>query len=550
MKRIVCSFICVFLVTAVLLTGCGSSSEVSPQPSTSATPDVSPGNTAEEGFTFPLAEPVTFNITVKTPRLASSYAEMELMKRIEQETNVHIEWNNINEDQYDQKKALLLASKDLPDAFFMSGFTDQDMMNAAKVGTLIKLDELIEKNAPRLKAILEKRPNVKSYITLNDGIYSLPNINEMAFPNGDDPIGIGSVLQFYNINKAWLDKLGVKVPETVDELHDALLAIKNGDPNENGIPDEVPLTFINDFWCADISGILPAWGADDNPEHRQIENNKVYYTVVTPEYKNAMRELGQWYKEGLIDPEAFTYKTMADLYMAKGKDPDYTVGSFMWWEITEIVGKDREADYITLPPIKTRDGVQSYKRNQVEPCGKGAFCITKACQKPDLLMAWVDRFYNETLSAEVQYGPIGIMYEIKDGKMSMLPVPEGTTEGEFRHKVCPGGGAPSAILAETYDTLVNMDPRAVVRLNDIRNLFFPYFDDEYWKPVVFTEEELKVINECEQPLKDYVSQMRAEFITKGNVDEQWDSYLAQLENLGLSKLLEVWQNAYDRMYRK
>lgn len=549
MKRILSLALCLSLCISLVLTGCGNSNGNESANTSQSAGSTSAGTSGSEEITFPLKEKATFKLTVKTPRLATPFGEMELFKRIETETNVHIEWNNINEDQYDQKKALLLASNDLPDGFFMSGLTDQDLMNAAKVGTFIPLDNLVEKNTTNLKAILEKRPAVKSYITSPDGkIYALPAINEMAFSNGDDPIGIGSVLQFTNINKAWIEKLGLKVPETADELHTVLKAFKENDPNGNGKKDEIPLTFINDFWCADLGGILTAFGASDNPEHRQVEGGKVYYTVAQPEYKEAMKTLSQWYSEGLIDPEAFTYKTQADLYLAKGKSPDYTVGTFAWWEIAEVVGADRAKDYVTLKPFKNSSGEQVYKRNQVEPTAKMALSITKSCKNPEILMSWVDRMYDEKLSAEMQYGPIGVMYDLKDGKMVMRSIPEGTTEGEYRQKVCPGGGAPSAILAETYDTLVNMDPRAKTRLEDIKNIFFPYFDDEYWKACAFTEEELKVINECEQPLKDYVAQMRAEFISKGGVDQKWDKYQKQLENLGLSKLLAAWQSAYDRQY--
>ena len=47
--------------------------------------------------------------------------------------------------------------------------------------------------------------------------------------------------QFYWIRQDWLDKLGLAVPTTVDELHDVLLAFKNNDPNGNGKADEIPL---------------------------------------------------------------------------------------------------------------------------------------------------------------------------------------------------------------------------------------------------------------------------------------------------------------------
>ena len=43
------------------------------------------------------------------------------------------------------------------------------------------------------------------------------------------------------INKAWLDKLGMQVPTTRDELEDVLKAFKTEDPNGNGQADEIPM---------------------------------------------------------------------------------------------------------------------------------------------------------------------------------------------------------------------------------------------------------------------------------------------------------------------
>ena len=42
----------------------------------------------------------------------------------------------------------------------------------------------------------------------------------------DDAWSIYTIPQFSMINKAWLDELGLPVPTTLDELHDALKAFK------------------------------------------------------------------------------------------------------------------------------------------------------------------------------------------------------------------------------------------------------------------------------------------------------------------------------------
>ena len=42
----------------------------------------------------------------------------------------------------------------------------------------------------------------------------------------------------------WLDKLGLPIPETTDDLYNTLKAFKTQDPNGNGLNDEIPFSFI------------------------------------------------------------------------------------------------------------------------------------------------------------------------------------------------------------------------------------------------------------------------------------------------------------------
>ncbi len=77
-------------------------------------------------------------------------------------------------------------------------------------------------------------PQVKSLITLLDGkIYGLPHINDCYHC---------SMSQKMWVYKPWLDKLGLKVPETTDEFEAMLKAFKEKDPNGNGKADEIPLS--------------------------------------------------------------------------------------------------------------------------------------------------------------------------------------------------------------------------------------------------------------------------------------------------------------------
>ena len=43
---------------------------------------------------------------------------------------------------------------------------------------------------------------------------------------------------------------------------------------------------------------------------------------------------------------------------------------------------------------------------------------------------------------------------------------------------------------------------------------------------------------------------RAEWLARGGVDEQWDEYIATLENMGLQEYTEIYQKTYDIAYGK
>ena len=69
---------------------------------------------------YPLsAEGDTFKLIIRIRPLHSDANEMELFKRVEELTNIHIEWDQIQQAEYDEKKNLILsANTDLPEGFF------------------------------------------------------------------------------------------------------------------------------------------------------------------------------------------------------------------------------------------------------------------------------------------------------------------------------------------------------------------------------------------------------------------------------------------------
>lgn len=536
MKKTGSIAVSLLLTASLLLSACADNK-------TNQGPDTGKANgneVQEESFNkegLPIVkDKITLAMVSPKAQLAPEYNEMEIFKRLETDTNVHIEWTNIPDTDYAEKKNLLLASGDLPDAFYNSQFTDYELITYGKDGTIIPLEDLIDQYAPNLKKLLEERPDLKAAITAPDGhIYGLPTWEENEL--GTNPF-------FHVINTEWLNKLGLKFPETLDEYTAALLAFKTQDPNGNGKADEIPLSFMHMQWCMDIAGLFGAFGLPDNLEHRIVRDGKVIFTATQPEYKEALKYFNEkWYKQGLIDPESFTQE--APQYLAKGKTPEPTLGSYVWWEIEEVVGTEQAKNYALVPPLTGPTGKKSIGRGNGGGPGRNAFVITSKNENPEVTMRWIDQQYEPYMAAQIHWGPIGVIYE-KDasGKLVNLPLEEGVSMGEFRQKVAPNGAG--VITKDHFKTIVDMEPRAQQRKKDLEQYYEPFMEKENYPTIFFLPEELDTINQFEPELIKYVNTQRAKFIVDGVTDAEWDSYVKTVEDMGLSKLMEIYQTALDR----
>ena len=108
------------------------------------------------------------------------------------------------------------------------------------------------------------------------------------------------------LRQDWLDKLGLKQPQTPDEMYNVLKAFKEKDPNGNGKVDEIPFTTRNKK--VGLNGFIEPFGVSLE-EDFIVENGKVGFTYTNPKLKDALAYLNKLYKDKLIDSEYATNDT-------------------------------------------------------------------------------------------------------------------------------------------------------------------------------------------------------------------------------------------------
>lgn len=460
--------------------------------------------------------------------LAPDYESMELVKTWAKDSGITIDWKNEPDEVWGEKKNLLLAGGELPDALFNTGLSDAEVAKYGANGTLLALEELIPTNAPTLHAILEKRPDIKSAITSSDGhIYTLPSVEEL---------GLVEFPRMMFINTEWLDKARLAMPTTVDEYHEALLAFKTDGP-----AGTLPLSFIG---LGDIPDLIAAIGGQaDNPDHRIVQDGKVVFTANKDGYRDALATLHTWYTEGLIDQEAFSQDYVA--FLAKGKADPQILPSFSFWEIPEVVGKERAGQYAIMPILPGPDGTQRACVANNQEINRGAFAISRNNTYAAATLRWADMLFEPTMSAQTNWGPIGVSQQMNaDGLLEQIPVSGGETEQERRVKVAPGG--PKIITAEDFQTVVLPEPRAAERQAQIKEYFEPHRANEKYPPVMLSVEELNRIASIEADVRTLVSEKSSTWIVKGGIEAEWDGFVSQLDSIGISEIVDVYQQAYDR----
>ncbi|MFC5631635.1 MULTISPECIES: ABC transporter substrate-binding protein [Streptococcus] len=518
------------VATSLALTACGSKDSA-------ASPDYK-----LENVKFPLKDKVTLKFITGSSTLAPEDPNDKLIfQRMEEQTGVHIEWTNYQAD-FAEKRNLDISSGDLPDAIHNDGASDVELMSWAKQGVIVPVEDLIDKYMPNLKKILDEHPEYRSLITAPDGhIYSFPWIEEL----GEGKESIHSVNDMAWINTDWLKKLNLPMPQTTDELIKVLEAFKTQDPNGNGKADEIPMSFINNGGNEDFKLLFGAFGEGDNDDHLIVTNDgKADFTADNDSYKEGVKFMRSLYEKGLLDTEAFEQNWNS--YIAKGGENQY--GVYFTWDKANVSGMNDSYD--VLPVLAGPSGKKNVTRTNNIGFSRDRMVITSANQNLELTAKWIDEQYAPVQSVQNNWGTYGDdkqqnIFEFDEATQSLKHLPlEGTAPAELRQKTEVGG--PLAILDSYYGKVTTKPDDAAWRLDLIKEHYVPYMSNDMIYPRVFMkEEDLDKLAQVEADMMDFVARKRAEWITKGGVEAEWDSYKAELEKYGLSDWLKIKQDYLD-----
>ncbi|MGI6254357.1 MAG: extracellular solute-binding protein [Acutalibacter sp.] len=571
MKRFLAILLCLSMLVGVMA-GCngGGESSTSDSGSTSSAADTGDSSATEDtsgagdsgaatsedgvtntGTTLPIVnEPVTISVVKERHMLdtTESFNEKAAWKNITDETGITIEWIELAAGTASERVPLMLSSGDLPDVFWAALSDAQVLQNESN---LFALEDYMEDFAPNSLATYEQlETDWRQLATTPSGhIYGFLGRYESLKENSGDGIQI--------INKAWLDKVGLDVPTTLDEFTEVLRAFKEQDPNGNGQADEIPYCFSEDMWCASLTSNMGWWGIGDGASvgsdylyDKSTRDGVVSGSVNTDEYRAYLEYFHELYAEGLIDAEGFSQNT--EVFSTKIKSNQ--VGTYFCWTALEYLTSEQEKDWVVVPPIQAVEGVEPVangiqNRSTIQ---KNKWVITTSCEHPEAAMRLWDYQARDTESKmTVAMGEKGVLWdEYEDGSGYYFIVPENTTpEFTFEHMKYTYGVVNDPPLMTIAETPVNdgeISPSAALRdtmIDQVSEYFLPK-EDEMPASYVSTE-AIDRRTFIETDLFAYINQFRAQAVMNGFTDDEWNTYVSQLDAYGYQEWLQWYQDLYD-----
>lgn len=528
-------------MAATTVTGCGNKSSAKLNDGSFKEVDAS---TLE----FPLKEKATLTGTISYPaNTESDPNKRTIFKRLQEKTNVEIDWTAIQADQWSDKISLEMANtKNMTDFIFSAGFSDNDLLKYAKQGVIIPLEEYIDAYMPNLQAVFEKYPEYRTMCTDTEGhIWALPWIEQL----GNEKTAIQTIGNMSFINKKWLDFLNLEVPTTVDEFEQVLIAFRDHASEiqaEFGIDGSIiPMSCIVNDGDQDpsliINGFGEGYGDADKTRHIAVTNDKEVICSATQDgYKEGIEWLHKLYEEGLIDTESFTQEWST--YVAKGKSGRY--GVCFSWDVANI---DNLEDWVPLPAL-TADTRNITPQNGSFTSGfdRGRCVVTAVAENPALICAWLDQMYDPFQSPQNNWGTYG-----EDDDFDIFELSKNAEGGEML-KHAPLGdaspvevreaesvGGPLAVLNDYYDVYVTCPDDAQYRLDWIKEYYTPDMNLDYVYPNVFmNQEDTKKLSDLQTDIEKLINANKSDWIMNGFTDDDWNQYLSELDDM-------VWKNIAD-----
>ena len=568
-NRVLTAVMTGMLGISTVLSGCGSSAGNAAKGSSDekvSTATKEAGDTkASESDTAQTDN--TLVIALQSNSFITDYEDNNLTKYYKEKLGIDIQFVLLPTDNSEllTKLSLMTASgEELPDILLTSALSNEVILQYGKDGFFLSVRDYLNdaEKMPNFNAIpQEDREEMLVSGTQADGnIYSFANSQE-------NPWNLTPYR--YYINRTWLDKLGMEVPQTLEELKEVLIAFRDQDPNGNGIQDEIPVYGMQGGSYGEniLMALMNSFVFTNDPVFSlNAEGTQVVPVCTCEEWKQGLTWMNELYQEGLLAPGIFTDDSTqfkATLNAEENIVGLVCMGSYGNW--TDTINNVNFKDMEMIVPFTGENGNCYTPYTPYTPAQ--TMYIFSDSDKIDLAVKFADECYDSYTGLVERYG-IENEHWTKDAAQL-----EGLTNSyieaglydevtmallnniwSVNNNVTWRDVSPRYLSLEDICTLADITTGREYNSDNPYNLMafnLKYYNDkhpEYVLPTLkYTAEETEQILDAKANIPSYVKQAMAEFITGArNVESGWSQYVSDLESMGLSTWQKAAQVAYER----
>lgn len=527
------------IASVLLVSACGGNApEPAPPSGNSNTPAPQENGQEETEVGYPASLTYWAPLNANVSATLKHYGEMAAYKELESVTGTKVTFQHPTAGQDKDQFNLMIASGKLPDVIEYNWATVNKGADVLiKEKSIIRLNELIEQHAPNLNKLLSENPEYRKMITTDEG-----NIYAFPFIRGDDYLlTYGGIA----IRTDWLEKLGLPMPQTIDDYYKVYKAFKTEDPNGNGEPDEIPL-LINFTNGSHAYYFLHAWGISDGFYQ---ENGQVKFGAIEPAFQEFVAVMHQWYEEGLIDKDyAATDPALQDSKVTNnqlGSVPVFVgggIGRYM-----ELMREQNPGFKLTGAPYPVLRAGDTPELGQKESpfSGIGA-AISASAANPAAIVKWLDYKYGEEGHMLFNFGIEGESYTMEGDyptytdqimkNPDKLPIAQAM--GQYIMAIGSGPFVQDRRYMEQYASLPEQQ-NAIQTWMNAKN--------EKWLPVLTqTAEESARFNSIMNDVNTYFNETINKFVMGIEPLANFDKFVDTLKSMGIEEAIELRQAALER----
>ncbi|TBL74599.1 extracellular solute-binding protein [Paenibacillus thalictri] len=318
--------------------------------------------------------------------------------------NIDLKFQWISQDNYKEKLNVMAASGEFPDSFLLM---KDDFLKWRDKGIFLDI-----------KPLLAKYPNLAKQLGGEEQLqFMSPKGKYYSFPYYQ----IETQTSF-GIRKDWLDKLGLQMPQTLDDFYNVTKAFAKQDPDGNGKNDTYGfsaslLANKTDFKHIDqikaAYGLVNTWGLKDGKVISWHSQNK--------ELKDFAAFMAKAYAEGVLDKDFAINKVKdpQDKYEAGKVGIDDVVPNVFYQTIEPNLKKiDPKGETVQLLPPKGPTGLQGTATNAITQ--RIVINAKIDAKKQDRLMKLFDYLVSDEGNTLTKNGIEGVHYKKEGDKYTKL----------------------------------------------------------------------------------------------------------------------------------